>query len=194
MRRRPGIAGIQRDAHTRVRHHYTYRVLRRGLTWRSTTSVGVAAAPTQHRVACKNGNAHACCMSHPFSLEQEQYRSTGEEVRRATLQQMKDQLALFKSKLEEFAIKHKADIRRDPVFRAQFHTMCANIGVDPLASNKVRGWSGCSTCGQQLHRWCIPQTLEGRSLRQQHQRVHACCPLPRFCKCTPQATQQRPRS
>jgi len=58
-------------------------------------------------------------------------------VRRANLQQMKDQLILFKSKLEEFALKHKADIRRDPVFRAQFHTMCANIGVDPLASNKA---------------------------------------------------------
>jgi ESCRT-II complex subunit VPS22 len=58
-------------------------------------------------------------------------------VRRASLQQMKDQLSLFKSKLEEFALQHKADIRRDPVFRAQFHTMCANIGVDPLASNKV---------------------------------------------------------
>ena len=28
------------------------------------------------------------------------------------------------------------EIRRDPIFRAQFHTMCANIGVDPLASNK----------------------------------------------------------
>eukprot|EP00878_Enallax_costatus_P021025 GHUV01022242.1.p1 GENE.GHUV01022242.1~~GHUV01022242.1.p1 ORF type:complete len:105 (+),score=14.27 GHUV01022242.1:409-723(+) len=84
MRRRPGIAGLQRDVQAR-----------------------------------------------------EQYRSAGEEVRRATLQQMKEQLALFKSKLEEFAIKHKADIRRDPVFRAQFHTMCANIGVDPLASNKV---------------------------------------------------------
>eukprot|EP00878_Enallax_costatus_P028308 GHUV01030568.1.p1 GENE.GHUV01030568.1~~GHUV01030568.1.p1 ORF type:complete len:198 (+),score=40.83 GHUV01030568.1:409-1002(+) len=83
MRRRPGIAGLQRDVQAR-----------------------------------------------------EQYRSAGEEVRRATLQQMKEQLALFKSKLEEFAIKHKADIRRDPVFRAQFHTMCANIGVDPLASNK----------------------------------------------------------
>ena len=27
-------------------------------------------------------------------------------------------------------------MRRDPVFRAQFHTMCANVGVDPLASNK----------------------------------------------------------
>ena len=26
--------------------------------------------------------------------------------------------------------------RRDPIFRAQFHKMCANCGVDPLASNK----------------------------------------------------------
>ncbi len=26
--------------------------------------------------------------------------------------------------------------RRDPEFRARFHQMCANIGVDPLASNK----------------------------------------------------------
>jgi len=49
---------------------------------------------------------------------------------------MKEQLSLFKSKLEEFAQKHKSDIRKDPVFRAQFHVMCANIGVDPLASNK----------------------------------------------------------
>jgi hypothetical protein len=78
--------------------------------------------------------------------QQEQYRSTGEEVRRASLQQMKDQLALFKSKLEEFALQHKADIRRDPVFRAQFHTMCANIGVDPLSSNKVGVGRGTFTC------------------------------------------------
>ena len=52
---------------------------------------------------------------------------------------MKEQLSLFKNKLEEFAQKHKSDIRKDPVFRAQFHVMCANIGVDPLASNKVGG-------------------------------------------------------
>lgn len=83
MRRRPGIAGLQRDVQAR-----------------------------------------------------EQFKSAGEEVRRAALQQMKDQLITFKTKLEEFAAQHKADIRRDPVFRAQFHTMCANIGVDPLASNK----------------------------------------------------------
>ncbi len=31
---------------------------------------------------------------------------------------------------------HREDVRKDPVFRAQFHTMCANVGVDPLASNK----------------------------------------------------------
>ena len=30
----------------------------------------------------------------------------------------------------------REEIRRDPIFRAQFHVMCANIGVDPLASNK----------------------------------------------------------
>lgn len=30
----------------------------------------------------------------------------------------------------------REEIRRSPEFRAQFHTMCANIGVDPLASNK----------------------------------------------------------
>ena len=44
---------------------------------------------------------------------------------------------MFKRNLEEFARKYRADIRRDPQFRAQFHAMCANIGVDPLASSKV---------------------------------------------------------
>lgn len=28
------------------------------------------------------------------------------------------------------------DIKKSPAFRAQFHTMCQNIGVDPLASRK----------------------------------------------------------
>ena len=30
----------------------------------------------------------------------------------------------------------REDVRKDPAFRAQFHAMCANVGVDPLASNK----------------------------------------------------------
>uniref|UniRef100_A0A7S3QMV5 Vacuolar protein sorting-associated protein n=2 Tax=Dunaliella tertiolecta TaxID=3047 RepID=A0A7S3QMV5_DUNTE len=66
----------------------------------------------------------------------EQYRSVGNEVRKSNLEAMREQMALFKDKLEEFAMNHRAEIRKDPAFRAQFHAMCANIGVDPLASNK----------------------------------------------------------
>jgi len=61
----------------------------------------------------------------------------GNEVRKSNLEAMREQMALFKDKLEEFALNHRAEIRKDPAFRAQFHIMCANIGVDPLASNKA---------------------------------------------------------
>lgn len=30
----------------------------------------------------------------------------------------------------------QSDIKKNPIFRAQFHEMCAKVGVDPLASNK----------------------------------------------------------
>lgn len=83
MRRRPGIAGLQRDVRAR-----------------------------------------------------EQYKAAGEAVKRDTVLAMRDSMGVFKSKLEEFARLYKNDIRKDPVFRAQFHVMCANIGVDPLASTK----------------------------------------------------------
>lgn len=46
-------------------------------------------------------------------------------------------MGLFKRNLEDFARKYRQDIRKDPAFRAQFQAMCANIGVDPLASSKV---------------------------------------------------------
>ena len=49
---------------------------------------------------------------------------------------MTSQLSEFKTSLEEFAIKHKAEINRNPVFRNQFLKMCKQIGVDPLSSNK----------------------------------------------------------
>ncbi len=42
----------------------------------------------------------------------------------------------FKKNLEEFAVKYKDEIKRDAQFRKQFQDMCANIGVDPLASSK----------------------------------------------------------
>jgi hypothetical protein len=33
----------------------------------------------------------------------------------------------------------QSDIRKNPIFRQQFHEMCAKVGVDPLASKGVFG-------------------------------------------------------
>ena len=46
---------------------------------------------------------------------------------------MTKQMETFKVNLEDFASKHKDDIRKDADFRVQFQEMCAQIGVDPLA-------------------------------------------------------------
>jgi len=45
-------------------------------------------------------------------------------------------LATFRSSLESFAFKYKEEIQRNPLFRAQFHRMCMQAGVDPLACHK----------------------------------------------------------
>ncbi|KAI4306080.1 hypothetical protein L6164_029389 [Bauhinia variegata] len=66
----------------------------------------------------------------------DQYRLLGENVAKIRTDLMKEQLDTFRSQLEEFARKHKNDIRKNPAFRSQFHEMCAKVGVDPLASNK----------------------------------------------------------
>ncbi|KAF6170366.1 hypothetical protein GIB67_012376 [Kingdonia uniflora] len=66
----------------------------------------------------------------------DQYRLLGENVAKIRTDLMKEQLTTFKSQLEDFARKHKNDIRKNPAFRSQFHEMCAKVGVDPLASNK----------------------------------------------------------
>ncbi|CAI9295238.1 unnamed protein product [Lactuca saligna] len=66
----------------------------------------------------------------------DQYRLLGENVAKLRTDLMKEQLSTFRSQLEDFARKHKNDIRKNPVFRSQFHEMCAKVGVDPLASNK----------------------------------------------------------
>eukprot|EP00803_Ostreobium_quekettii_P010824 evm.model.scf_1067.3 EVM.evm.TU.scf_1067.3 scf_1067:30815-34712(-) len=68
--------------------------------------------------------------------QQNQFQVAGDRAKETQKEQMKTQMASFKKSLEEFAMKYKQDIRKDPVFRAQFHQMCANIGVDPLSSNK----------------------------------------------------------
>ncbi|KAG8057498.1 hypothetical protein GUJ93_ZPchr0002g26551 [Zizania palustris] len=66
----------------------------------------------------------------------DQFRLVGENVAKVRTDVMKEQLATFRTQLEEFARKHKNDIRKNPLFRKQFHEMCAKVGVDPLASNK----------------------------------------------------------
>ncbi|EUB62600.1 Vacuolar-sorting protein SNF8 [Echinococcus granulosus] len=45
------------------------------------------------------------------------------------------QLETVKSSLEYFASKYQSRIRQDHAFRTEFQSMCANIGVDPLASS-----------------------------------------------------------
>jgi ESCRT-II complex subunit VPS22 len=45
-------------------------------------------------------------------------------------------MAKFKEKLEQFALKHKKDINKNPQLRQEFNQMCAKIGVDPLATHK----------------------------------------------------------
>lgn len=61
-----------------------------------------------------------------------------------SIQQMSKQLDMFKTNLEEFASKHKQEIRKNPEFRVQFQDMCATIGVDPLACKKLSVGFQCS--------------------------------------------------
>lgn len=69
-------------------------------------------------------------------LEAEKYRDKGTELQDSQFEQMVKQMDVLKENLEEFAAKHKAEIKKNPQFRRQFQEMCAAIGVDPLASGK----------------------------------------------------------
>ncbi len=102
----------------------------------STRSQAYSVGPGSRRLGCTMRRGPGIAGLQNAARAKEQYRATGEEVKKSTLQAMHEQLTAFRTHLEEFAMKHRNDIRRDPVFRAQFHTMCANIGVDPLSSNK----------------------------------------------------------
>jgi len=69
-------------------------------------------------------------------LAQAKYAEKGTEIQEVQLSQMGKLLDSFKHYLEEFAAKHKTDIKKIPEFRGHFQQMCARIGVDPLASSK----------------------------------------------------------
>lgn len=69
-------------------------------------------------------------------LAAEKYKDKGADLQESQLEQMTKQMEVFRNKLEEFAMKHKEDIRKNSQFRRQFQEMCAAIGVDPLATGK----------------------------------------------------------
>ena len=74
-------------------------------------------------------------------LTEARFKDRGEEIAAEQLRQLKTSLETLQANVQEFATKHKNDIRKDPDFRRQFQEMCASIGVDPLASSKGL-WGG----------------------------------------------------
>lgn len=64
------------------------------------------------------------------------FQGVGRRMEEEKLTHVVELLENFKTTLQDFAIKHRDRINRDPEFRSQFHAMCSSIGVDPLASNK----------------------------------------------------------
>lgn len=69
-------------------------------------------------------------------IQQDKFKEKGSEIQENQIEQMTLQMEKFRENLEEFAAKHKNEIRKNPQFRKQFQEMCASIGVDPLASGK----------------------------------------------------------
>ncbi|KAI6229499.1 Vacuolar-sorting protein SNF8 [Aphelenchoides besseyi] len=67
---------------------------------------------------------------------QAMYQSKGDELAKDQLERFAQQLDTFTRRLEEFASKHRDEIRKNSNFRRHFQAMCAAVGVDPLASSK----------------------------------------------------------
>lgn len=73
---------------------------------------------------------------HKQKIDAEKFRNKGTELQDSQLEQMTKQMEVFRENLEEFATKHRNEIKKNAQFRRQFQEMCAAIGVDPLASGK----------------------------------------------------------
>lgn len=100
MRRRPGIAGIKATQAERVRR-------RRSPPLACPPPAAAGARPP-----------HTCPSPAPRAPQpQGQFRAVGEAVAETQAAVMRGQMAEFKERLEEFALRHKADIRGNPEFR-----------------------------------------------------------------------------
>lgn len=65
-----------------------------------------------------------------------QFTEVGDKLAELQISHVSSQLEVFRTNLQQFAIKHKHSIKKDPEFRKKFQIMCSKIGVDPLASKK----------------------------------------------------------
>ena len=82
----------------------------------------------------------------------------GAKLNAEKLEQLRAQMRLFETHLRQFAMNHKESIQNDPAFRAQFHKMCASIGVDPLTSRKGM-WSDVLGVGDYYYELAV-RTVE----------------------------------
>jgi ESCRT-II complex subunit VPS22 len=61
-------------------------------------------------------------------LEADKFKDKGTQLQESQFEQMTKQVQVLKENLEEFADKHKSEIKKNPTFRRQFTEMCAAIG------------------------------------------------------------------
>lgn len=76
------------------------------------------------------------CSDLIFHFSKTKFEEKAKDISENEIGQLTKQIETFKKNLEEFAFKYKDEIRKNAQFRKQFVDMCANIGVDPLASSK----------------------------------------------------------
>lgn len=63
------------------------------------------------------------------------FQEKSNEIAENQLAKLGEQMEAFRCHLQEFATKHKKEIRKSPEFRKQFQEMCAAVVVDPLQSS-----------------------------------------------------------
>ncbi|CAB3403602.1 unnamed protein product [Caenorhabditis bovis] len=64
------------------------------------------------------------------------FAAKGEQLASEQLEQFSQQLEQLSIGLENFAQRHRDEIKKNSQFRRHFQEMCASVGVDPLASGK----------------------------------------------------------
>ena len=110
MKRRPGLQGLARAQQERVRTPPPPESS-------SIFAAAAAAAAPPLSAACRLRRTPSAPAPAPPRRPQRQFNAVGEQVAETKAAVMRGQMAHFKESLEEFAAKHRADIRSNPEFR-----------------------------------------------------------------------------